>query len=90
MIEKTLEFRGITLSHLCMYFEELGGAKLNDEFPVCFKGANWNAEILSEEELTFTKIFKVNAVHIRFMAETEDALADLLKKYRYKTTRIGG
>lgn len=90
MIEKTLEFRGIVLSHLCMYFEELGGAKVTGDLPIRYKGAEWSAEILSEEELSFTKTFKVNAVHIRFRAETEEALADLLKKYRYKTTRIGG
>jgi hypothetical protein len=90
MKETVMEFRGINVSHLGMYFEELGAVRKTDSMPLLYETSSWSAEILSEEELSFTKIFKVNAVHICFRAETETALAELIKNYRYKTTRIGG
>ncbi|RHW38979.1 hypothetical protein D1B31_13505 [Neobacillus notoginsengisoli] len=90
MTETILEFRGIRLSHLETYFEELGGIRKTNELPIRYEGEQWSAEILSEKEISFTKTFKVNAVHIRFVAKTEEELASLLKNYRYKTTRIGG
>ncbi|SEM63338.1 hypothetical protein SAMN05192533_104149 [Mesobacillus persicus] len=90
MASRELEFRGINRNHLGMYFEELGGELLTDAFPFVYKGNGWTGEILSEDKLTFTKTFKVNAVHIRFTAETESGLEDLIKQYRYKTTRVGG
>ncbi|KAA9027562.1 hypothetical protein [Niallia endozanthoxylica] len=87
---KELEFRGISLRHLGMYLEELGGEKSNHSFPVCYNGGNWKAEILSEEEIAFTAVFKVNAVHIRFQAENNEILEELIIKFRKKTFRAGG
>ncbi|MGG0717905.1 hypothetical protein ABE096_10005 [Robertmurraya massiliosenegalensis] len=90
MISRELEFRGINHNHLRMYIEELGGKQINDEFPILFEGDNWKIEILREGELTFTSIFKINTVHIRFSALTEEDLENLIKQYRFKTTRVGG
>ncbi|OCA88092.1 hypothetical protein A8F94_09745 [Bacillus sp. FJAT-27225] len=90
MKESVLEFRGINLNHLGMYFEELGAVRKTDSMPLVYDAGDWSGEILSEQELSFTKTFKVNAVHIRFKAETEDVLTELIKNYRYKTTRVGG
>jgi hypothetical protein len=90
MVSRELEFRGINIRHLGMYFEELGGEQMTDDFPYVFKGNGWSGEILNEDELVFTSVFKVNAVNIRFLAEDEAALDQLIKNYRYKTTRIGG
>jgi hypothetical protein len=85
-----LEFRGIKLEHLGMYFEELGGKLITDCFPYIYKCEDWSGEILNEEELTITSTFKVNAVKIRFQAEDEITLQELVKNYRVKTRRIGG
>ncbi|MGM0902678.1 MAG: hypothetical protein ACQEXB_16455 [Bacillota bacterium] len=73
-----------------MYFEELGGKSQTSTFPFIYKGDGWIGEILREDELEFTKVFKVNAVHIRFTAESESKLDELIKQYRHKTTRVGG
>lgn len=90
MADRILEFRGINRDHLGMYFEELGGSLMTDSFPYVYEGERWRGEILSEDELAFTKTFIVNAVHIRFEAESQDDLEQLIKNYRYKTTRVGG
>lgn len=90
VISRELEFRGINRSHLGMYFEELGGKLQTSAFPFVYQGDGWIGEIISEDELEFTKVFTVNAVKIRFTAETELKLDDLIKQYRYKTTRVGG
>lgn len=90
MVSHELEFRGINRSHLGMYFEELGGKSQSSTFPFIYKGDGWIGEILTEDELEFTKVFKVNAVHIRFTAESEPKLEELIKQYRHKTTRVGG
>lgn len=90
MPEQKLEFRGIKREHLGLYFEELGGVQKTNSFPFIYEGATWSAHILSEDELTFTSVFKVNAVIIRFTADNEETLDGLIKNYRYKTTRIGG
>ncbi|MDP4085033.1 MAG: hypothetical protein Q8934_10530 [Bacillota bacterium] len=90
LISDKIEFRGIPLSCLGMYFEELGGIKITKSFPILYEGTDWRAEILYEDELMFTSIFKVNRVCIRFSAETSNTLDELIKNYRYKTTRIGG
>lgn len=96
MVSCDLEFRGINRHHLEFYFEELGGnrrcsgATNADSFPIVFVGDSWEGHILSETELSFTAVFKVNAVKIRFFAQDEVTLEGLLKKYRYKTTRVGG
>lgn len=87
---KELEFRGINRNHLGMYFEELGAKKMTETFPYVYKAENWRGEIVSEEELAFTPVFKVNAVHIRFTAGSEQELEELIRNYRYKTTRVGG
>lgn len=58
-----------------MYFEELGGTLVTDSFPFVYEGDSWRAEILSEDELAFTKTFIVNAVHIRFEAESLEELS---------------
>lgn len=90
MPEKELEFRGISLKHLKMYFEELGGKQISDSFPLVYRGDHWSACILSEGEISFTAAFKVNAVFIRIMADDDEVLEDVLKRYRLKTLRIGG
>lgn len=92
MPSKILEFRGINRNHLGMYFEELGAVRQTDStpFPQIYKADHWSGEILSEEELSFSTIFKVNAVMVRFTAEREQKLDELIRNYRYKTTRIGG
>ncbi|WP_059172153.1 hypothetical protein [Bacillus sp. FJAT-27445] len=91
MKETILEFRGINRRHLEMYFEELGGMRTNEPgLPGQYRGGNWTGEILSEKEIAFTPTFKVNAVQVRFRAETDEELAAFIKSYRYKTTRVGG
>lgn len=87
---RELEFRGINRKHLGMYFEELGAKQKTDSFPFVYQGKGWFGEIIKEEELLFTPAFKVNSVIVRFNAENEDSLNELIKKYRFKTTRIGG
>ncbi len=62
----------------------------SDGFLAVFVGDGWEGQILSEEEISFTKVIKVNAVHVRFLAGDEAGLAELIKKYRFKTTRVGG
>lgn len=90
MIIRDLEFRGINREHLGMYFEELGAKKITDSFPYVYQAEGWSGQILTEEEISFTSVFKVNAVQIRFSAKDVYTLDELIKKYRYKTTRIGG
>ncbi|MFZ7945252.1 MULTISPECIES: hypothetical protein [Bacillaceae] len=85
-----LEFRGISKEHLGMYFIELGAIQVTDTFPYVFKADGWNGQILSEEEIEFTATFKVKAMKVRFQADRENVLEDVIKKYRFKTTRIGG
>ncbi|OLS40426.1 hypothetical protein [Bacillus sp. MRMR6] len=85
-----LEFRGIRVEHLGMYFEELGGKSVTKSFPYIYEGKGWSGHILTEEELTITSTFKVNAVQIKFIAEDENTLQELVKNYRVKTRRIGG
>lgn len=92
MVSRELEFRGINRKHLELYFEELGGKKMaaTESFPYVFCGAEWEGHILAEEELSFTTVFKVNAVKVRFIAKNYQSLEELIKRYRYKTTRVGG
>lgn len=90
MAGKKLEFRGISLSYLSMYLKELGGEQHTHSFPFLFKGSGWSAEILKEETITFTPSFKVNAVHMHFYADSDEILEQVIKRYRYKTTRAGG
>jgi hypothetical protein len=90
MVIRDLEFRGIRIEHLGMYFEELGAKPMTDMFPYIYEAENWSGQILSEEEISFTSSFKVNTVQVRFCAKEDQALDVLIKNYRYKTTRIGG
>jgi hypothetical protein len=90
MVIRDLEFRGIRIEHLGMYFEELGAKSKRDTFPYIYEAENWSGQILSEEEISFTSSFKVNSVRVRFCANEGNALEELIKNYRYKTTRIGG
>jgi hypothetical protein len=90
MPEQELEFRGINRRHLGMYFEELGGKQITDEFPYIYESKEWVGEIVREEELSITSTFKVNSVHIRFYASDDMTLKELIKNYRVKTRRIGG
>lgn len=85
-----LEFRGIPLDHLRMYLKELGANEMTNQLPYLFEGDHWTAEIKSHGELTFTSVFKVNSVIIHFTAENDAKLSELIRKYRFKTTRIGG
>ena len=90
MLQQELEFRGINREHLGMYFEELGGKKITDQFPYIYKSDDWSGEIVREEELSITSTFKVNSVHILFFASDDLTLKKLIKNYRVKTRRIGG
>jgi hypothetical protein len=92
MVSRELEFRGINRRELELYFVELGGKRLGTagEFPIVFQADGWEGRILSEEEIAFTAVFKVNAVKVRFSAADEPGLEELIKNYRYKTTRVGG
>jgi hypothetical protein len=90
MLKQELEFRGINLKHLGMYFEELGGKPITNQFPYIYKSDNWCGEIVGEDELSITSTFKVNTVHVRFYASDEETLKELIKNYRVKTRRIGG
>jgi len=92
MVSHELEFRGINRQHLEMYFEELGGKRIvsTETFLAVFAGDGWEAQIVNEEDLAFTAVFKVNAVKVRFVAKDEASLEELIKRYRYKTTRVGG
>nr|WP_263327389.1 hypothetical protein [Neobacillus sp. Marseille-Q6967] len=85
-----LEFRGINRNHLGMYFEELGGRTVTDSFPYIYQGEGWRGEIIQENLISITSTFKVNSVHIRFSAEDDFTLEELIKNYRIKTRRIGG
>ncbi|MFJ7728075.1 hypothetical protein ACIQXV_18245 [Neobacillus sp. NPDC097160] len=85
-----LEFRGISIEHLGMYFKELGAKQITDSFPFVYEGEGWSGQILSEAEISFTATFKVITIQVRFIADDEDGLKLLIKNYRYKTTRIGG
>nr|WP_239094023.1 hypothetical protein [Bacillus sp. B15-48] len=74
-----------------MYFIELGASRVGDKLLYMHDGENkWCGEILKEEEISFTPVFKVNTVMVRFSAKDEATLEELIKNYRYKTTRIGG
>lgn len=90
MNEKTLEFRGIPLSHLLDYFMELGGTLESTQLPYLFKGPYWQSQILNEEQVRITSTFFVNAVHIHFQTETADQLEEIIAQYRKKTFRAGG
>lgn len=90
MIIRDLEFRGIRIEHLGMYFEELGAKPMTNTFPYLYEAENWRGQILSEEEISFTSSFKVNSVQVRFCANDDYVLDKVIKNYRFKTTRIGG
>jgi hypothetical protein len=90
MESRDLEFRGINREHLGMYFKELGAKQRTNTFPYLYKAEGWSGQLLSEEEIAFTAVFKVNAIQVRFSAENEKVLEELIKRYRFKTTRIGG
>jgi len=90
MPEQTLEFRGLRLEHLMAHLRELGAEQRTFEFPYRFEGDGWSAELLRERDIRFTPVFVVNAVTIRFEADAEETLADVLKAYRLKTFRGGG
>ncbi|MEH7492691.1 hypothetical protein ABC255_23620 [Neobacillus sp. 3P2-tot-E-2] len=90
MLQQELEFRGINRKHLGMYFEELGGKQITDQFPYIYKSDDWYGEIVGEEELSITSTFKVNRVYILFCAKDDMTLKELIKNYRVKTRRIGG
>jgi len=85
-----LEFRGINHQHLGLYFEELGGKRVTDAFPFMYVAEEWQGQIVNEEEISITSTFKVNRVFIRFQAENEEILNQLVTNYRVKTRRIGG
>lgn len=90
MIIRDLEFRGIRIEHLGMYFKELGAKPMTTTFPYIYEAENWSGQILSEEEISFTSSFKINSVQVRFCAADDHTLNEVIKNYRFKTTRIGG
>jgi hypothetical protein len=92
VINRELEIRGIPLAQLGQYLEDLGGrlVTVSDVFPFVYEGDGWRGELLSEDELAFTSVFRVNAVKIKFSAVSEEQLDGLIKNYRYKTFRVGG
>jgi hypothetical protein len=92
LFSRELEIRGIPLAQLGKYLEDVGGRLVtdSDSFPLVYEGDGWRGELLSEEELSFTSVFRVNAVKIRFSAVLEEQLDRLIKNYRSKTIRVGG
>lgn len=90
ILQKELEFRGIPLKHIEMYLQELGGVRSSDSLPILYHGQKWSVTIVSEEEISFTSVFKVNAIKMIFKAETDEVLEDVIRKYRKKTFRAGG
>lgn len=92
VISLELEFRGIPRTQLGQYLEDLGGRLVMDSvvFPFVYEGDGWRGELLSEDVLAFTSVFRVNAVNIRFSAVSEEQLDRLIKDYRFKTFRVGG
>lgn len=94
--EKTLEFRGILLSHHLLYLTELGapielGSVSSADLPQTWPlNEDWQVEVIQEKEVTITSTFKVNAVFIRFLATTQERLDALIASYRKKTFRAGG
>lgn len=90
MVSRELEFRGIHSEIIEEYIEELGGVKEPISSPITYIGDRWTVEILSEGEIAFTSSFTVNTIHIRFTADHENGLEDLLKRFRHKTMRAGG
>jgi len=90
MAEKVLEFRGIPLAQLIEYFHELGGTGFTSSLPISIKSDRWQVEVICENMVSITSTFKVNAVFIRFAAPNEEALAEIIARYRKKTLRVGG
>jgi hypothetical protein len=90
MEEKQLEFRGINLHELMSYIKDIGGLQKTNSFPYVFKGADWSIEIVEERAIKITSTFEVNAVFIKFSADTEEMVEELIKQYRKKTFRAGG
>lgn len=84
-----IEFRGIPVNQLQLYFEELDGERLSEDFPIVFEGRDWKGEISNEEEVNITSTLCVNAVHVTFTANEKKKLDELIKRYRKKTTRVG-
>jgi hypothetical protein len=92
-INRELEIRGIPRTQLGEYLEDLGGRLVltdSDAFPFVYEGDGWKGELLSEDEIAFTSVFRVNVVKIRFSAVFEEQLDKLIKNYRFKTFRVGG
>jgi hypothetical protein len=90
---RDLEIRGIPLAQLGEYLEDLGGRLVETDsnaFPFVYEGDGWKGELLSEDEIAFTSVFRVNVVKIRFSAVFEEQLDKLIKNYRFKTFRVGG
>jgi hypothetical protein len=89
-LKKELEFRGIPFRQIEMYLQELGCKRMTESLPIIYKGESWGASIISEEEISFTAVFKVNAIKILFNAENQEILEVMIKKFRKKTFRAGG
>ncbi|WP_338472170.1 hypothetical protein R4Z10_05330 [Niallia sp. XMNu-256] len=90
MFEEILEFRGVALQQIQLYLKELGGERLNNHFPIRYQAENWIVFILCEEEISFTTAFKVNSVKIKFSANSEEQLNDVITNFRKKSFRAGG
>ncbi|MGE5701258.1 MAG: hypothetical protein ACM32O_01910 [Clostridia bacterium] len=90
MVEKSLELRGIPLSHLVMYLTECGGKPSGQDLPLVVHGERWQAEVLREETVTITSRFHVNAVFITFRADDANELEQLLGRFTIKVRRVGG
>lgn len=90
MVEQTLEIRGIPLSQICTYLNELGGLQQTVTFPILFTNEDWSGEILYEVEVQITSRFSVNAIHIHFTSADEPILEEIIRNFRKKTMRIGG
>jgi hypothetical protein len=89
---RELEIRGIPRTQLGEYLEDLGALLVTDSdtIPYVYEGDGWKGELLSEDEIAFTSVFRVNVVKIRFSAVSEEQLDKLIKNYRFKTFRVGG
>ncbi|MGG1661904.1 hypothetical protein [Brevibacillus sp. NRS-1366] len=90
MFEKTLEIRGIPVTHLVSYLVECGGIVQSENGPIIVVGEGWQAEMLREETVTITSRFLVNAVFIHFRSDDEERFSRLMKQFRMKVLRVGG
>ncbi|PYZ94410.1 hypothetical protein CR194_02435 [Salipaludibacillus keqinensis] len=88
--KEKLEIRGISRDELFKYVQELGGERLSSNSDmILFQSDKWSCTLSSEETFYFMHS-DIPIVHVSFHSSNEDALRDILRKFRLKTFRAGG